>query len=84
MRSKLPKVLHKLAGRGLITPATAALYRRLGPTGRAPAPGAFPDPPQQREWQDSLGHQCIPAVGPRDAHALVVAAWAAAGGRGNA
>ncbi len=76
--------LWALASRGLITPATAALYRRLGPTGRPPAPGAFPDPPPEREWQDSLGHQCIPAVGPGDAHALVVAAWAVAGGRGSA
>lgn len=71
--------LWALAHDGLITPATVQLYRRLGPTGRPPA--AFPDPPSQQQWRDSLGHQCIPGVGPQAAHTLVVAAWTAAAER---
>ncbi|QIK73392.1 nucleotidyl transferase AbiEii/AbiGii toxin family protein [Propioniciclava coleopterorum] len=73
--------LWALASRGFITPAAAALYRRLGPTGRAPGPWTFPTRvPGEAEWEASLGHQCRPAVGPRAAHDAVVAAWRAAAG----
>lgn len=68
--------LWALGARGDITADAAALFRRLGPTGGYPRPSTLPKTaPTRSEWHDSLGRQCIPRVGPSEAHDAVLAAW---------
>lgn len=71
--------LWALATGGRLTPAAAAVFRKLGPTNSAPGPAIFPArPPTEQAWQDALRHQCVPAVGPTEAFSVVVQAWATA------
>lgn len=72
-----PRDLYDLwALKKAITPEAAQLYRKVGPTGKFPSRATLPvRAPSQMEWDDSLGHQCVPRVGPEEAFESVVEAW---------
>jgi hypothetical protein len=68
--------LWALADAGFITAEAAVVYRRFGSIHAFPRPWAFPrTPPAESTWEDALGRQCIPKVGPNEAYETVVAAW---------
>jgi predicted nucleotidyltransferase component of viral defense system len=70
-----------LAVLGALDRQAAELFTALGPTGRAPQPWMFTEPPAAESWTTELGGQTRLAVGPGDALAVVRGAWTAARGR---
>lgn len=68
--------LWAMSDRGFITAETARLFKTHGPTGGYPREWMLPrHAPTNDEWHGSLGHQCLPEVGPDEAHEQVTAAW---------
>ena len=68
--------LWAMTEQGMIDAAAAETFRRLGDTGSFPRLWMFPrKAPTQAQWQDSIGHQCRPQVGPDKAYETVVGAW---------
>ncbi|MGH3450714.1 MAG: nucleotidyl transferase AbiEii/AbiGii toxin family protein [Haloechinothrix sp.] len=70
-----------LARLGLLDMQAARLFAAFGPTGHAPRPWMFTDPPAADSWTTELGGQTRIAVGPAEALAVVRDAWTAALGR---
>jgi hypothetical protein len=66
---------------GALDGRAAELFATLGPTGQAPQPWMFSDPPTADSWTTELGGQTRIAVGPGDALGVVRDAGAAALGR---
>lgn len=63
-----------LARAGMIDDDAAQLFSRFGRYTSAAAV-SFTRIPTSQEWDSTLGHQCIPAVGPVEAADLVREAW---------
>ena len=72
-----------LARLSLLDMHAAELFVRFGPTGLAPQPWMFADPPTSHSWTTELGGQTRIAVGPVEALAVVRDAWTAALERGD-
>lgn len=49
--------LWALGSAGFIGPDALELYKRLGPTSEPPPRRMFAEPPSEKQWKDSLGHQ---------------------------
>lgn len=67
-----------LARLGLLDMHAAELFVTFGPTGLAPQPWMFTDPPPSHSWATELGGQTRILVGPVEALAVVRDAWTAA------
>ncbi|MEA5153611.1 nucleotidyl transferase AbiEii/AbiGii toxin family protein [Raineyella sp.] len=68
--------LWAMAKQGMIDAEAAGTFKRLGATGSYPTRWMFPQKaPTPTQWQDSIGHQCRPQVGPDEAYESVVEAW---------
>lgn len=68
--------LWALTHAGFIDSDAALTFKVIGPTGGFPREWMFPKyPPTQDAWFGSLGHQCIPQVGPDEAFDQVSRAW---------
>jgi len=67
--------LHALAGLGAVDRDALALYRRHGPTNRAPAPDLFREAPREEAWRAALAGQTRLSVTAAQALAEVRRAW---------
>lgn len=68
--------LWALTKAGHITPNTASIYKKHGPTNSYPRAWMLPQQaPAYNDWHESLGHQCIPQVDPDEAYETTVEAW---------
>ena len=67
--------LHALAGLGAIDRDALDLYRRYGPTHRAPSPDLFKEPPSEEAWRAALAGQTRLSVTAAQALADVRKAW---------
>ena len=67
--------LHALAGVGAIDRDALDLYRRHGPTNRAPSPDLFREPPSEQAWRAALAGQTRLSVTAAQALNEVRGAW---------
>ncbi|MFN8229221.1 MAG: nucleotidyl transferase AbiEii/AbiGii toxin family protein [Mycobacterium sp.] len=67
--------LWALAAAGAINAASAALFRKFGPTNKYPAPYIFRDPPSDAAWSAQLAGQTRLTVSAREALDVVREAW---------
>lgn len=67
-----------LSERGYIDPEAVDVFRRVGPTARAPEDWVFSSGPTQSSWEHDLAHQTVLTVTASEALARVADAWASA------
>ena len=68
--------LWALAEAGYIDAEAAHVYKKYGPTGKFPTASVMPrQAPSEREWFDSLAHQCLLKIPAEEAFTVVMDAW---------